>query len=104
MSRVKELDSMAGPVYATPLQLREQNSLASEWAPPASQCLAQNYCRTGQRHYPHQTREPLDPVHPLMPPLRNSAGKSRNCQRVWMCSAPAVTSPWRTGSASDVAP
>ena len=45
------------------------------------QCLDQSYCRTTS-HCPHETREPLDPVHPrLMPPLRNSAGKSKNCQR-----------------------
>ena len=47
------------------------------------QCLDQSYCRTTS-HCPHETREPLDPVHPrLMPPLRNSAGKSKNCQREW---------------------
>ena len=68
------------------------------------QCLAQSYCRTTS-HYPHQTCEPLDPIHPhLMPPLRNSAGKSKNCQRAWDVQCPQL-SLYRDGvpgKASDV--
>lgn len=59
------------------------------------QCLAQSYCRTTS-HYPHETREPLDPVHPrLMPPLRNCWEEQELPSGMGCAVLPAVTVPWR---------